>query len=475
MNSILIKHGYIITMKGEGTHVIEDGALAIEQDRIVSVGTTKEVTQEYSGEFVIDASGQAILPGLIDCHIHSTLSLLRGLGQDVAETEWMFGTIAPFRKHFTKEDEIIGSKLCVLEAMKTGTTCFGDYGTYMPDLAQEVYEPFGVRANLCSTINELSPGRRDITKLFQFEPSVGETKLKEGLNLIDKWHGSADGRITCLFGPHAPDMLSKELLLYIKELAQERRLSMHMHVAQSWGREHKQVFERYGKSPVRFLEEIGYLSPQLIAAHCHATTPEELKLLAQSGTRMIGCPGSICLIDGIVPPLWDYISAGGTAALGSDQSPPDGNRMLDQMRYAAISNKIKHQDATVLPAWKILRMATIEAAKCLRLDHQIGSLESGKKADVILLDLNQPHFIPNVRVPVRNLIPNIVYQANGSEVTNVIVDGKIIIENRLVKTIDEAKILQKAQRAAEELAEKATDDFIKADSGLVSMMRDGKL
>lgn len=462
-------------MKGEGTHIIEDGALAIEQDRIVSVGTTSEVTREYSGDVIIDASNHAILPGLIDCHIHSTLSLLRGLGQDVAEAEWMFGTIAPFRKYFTKELEIVGSKLCVLEAMKTGTTCFGDYGTYMPDLAQKVYEPIGVRANLCSTINELSPGRRDITKLFQFEPSVGETKLKEGLNLIDKWHGGADGRITCLFGPHAPDMLSKELLLHIKVLAEERGLSMHMHVAQSWGREHKQVFERYGKSPVRFLEEIGYLGPQLIAVHCHATTPEELKLLAQSGTRMIGCPGSIGLIDGLVPPLWDYISVGGTAALGSDQSPPDGNRMFDQMRYAAILNKIKHQDATVLPAWKVLRMATIEAAQCLGLDHQIGSLEPGKKADIILLDLNRPHLIPKVCVPIRNLVPNIVYQANGSEVTHVIVDGKIIMENRQVKTIDEVKILKEAQKAAEELTEKAAEDFIAAGSGLVSMMREGKL
>jgi len=270
-------------------------------------------------------------------------------------------------------------------------------------------------------------------------------------------------------------MLGKELLLHIKELADERGLSYHMHVAQSWGREHKQVLERYDKSPVRFLEEIGYLGSQLIAAHCHATTPEELTLLAQSGTRMIGCPGSIGLIDGIVPPLWDYISAGGTAALGSDQSPPDGNRMLDQIRYAAILNKIKHQDPTVLPAWKVLRMGTIEAAKCLRLDQHIGSLEVGKKADVILFDLNRPYLVPNVRVPIRNLVPNLVYQANGSEVTTVIINGKIVIENQQVKTIDETKLLQEAQQAAEILTVASTDDYIQAGSGLVSMMREGKL
>ena len=347
----------------------------------------------------------------------------------------------------------------------------------MADLAQEIYQPVGVRANICSTINELRPERRrEAGELYKFDADTGEKKLQENLDLINKWHGGANGRITCLFGPQGADMCSKELLLHVKELSSEHGLPIHMHVAQG-GRERAQMLKRYGKPTIRFLEEIGYLDPktQLIAAHCHDSTPKELQILAESGAKMIGCPGSIGMIDGIVPPLQSFLEFGGTAALGSDQCPPDGNTMFAQMKYAAILNKVKHRDPTVLPAWKVLRMATIEAAKCLGLDHQIGSLEPGKKADVILLDLNRPHFTPQLRTPVRNLIPNIAYQANGSEVTTVIVDGQIIMENRRVKTLDEVDVIQEAQQAAEDLAEKAEADYIQADSGLVSMMREGKL
>ncbi len=463
-------------MQGEGVHVIDDGALAIEDSRIIAVGKSNEVERDFSGDIVIDATRKAVLPGLIDAHIHTSLSLLRGVAQDVAETEWMHKTIDPFKKHYTNEAEIIGSKLCVIEGLKAGTTCFGDYGSGMANLAQDVYQPVGVRANLCSTINELSAERRrEASELYHFDNDVGQNKLQENLDLIRQWHNGADGRITCHFGPQGADMMSKDLLLHVKELAQEYNLPIHMHVAQSLGREHKQMLKRYGKSTVRFLEEINYLDSQLIAAHCHGTTPEELQILARSGTNMVGCPGSIGMIDGIVPPLYSYLEAGGTAALGSDQSPPDGNRIFDQMKYAAILSKVKHQDPTVLPAWKVLRMVTIEAARVLGLDAQIGSIEIGKKADIVLLDLNRPHLTPILKIPIRNLIPNLVFQATGNEFTTSIINGKIIMENRQITTINEEQIIQKAQKVAEELAEKAETDFNNANSGLVSMMREGKL
>ncbi len=473
MGSILIRNGVIITPKKEGMHVIEDGAIAIEDGIISAVGDTSSVVKEFSTDIVIDASQHAVLPGLIDSHLHSPLSLLRGLAQDVPEKEWMHKTIDPIAKHYTKETAIIGSRLSVLEAIRAGTTCFCDYGNYMNDIVEHVYKEVGVRANVCSTINQIGREKRDAGKLYTFDESVGERKLKENLELIKKWHGKADGRITCLFGPQAADMMSKDLLLHVKDLAEEHEMRIHMHIAQG-GRERAQMEERYGMSTISYLESIEYLDSQLIAVHCHDTTEAELALLAKNGANMVGCPGSIGLIDGITPPLHSFMQKGGTAALGSDQCPPAGHNMFAQMRYAAILNKVKHTDPSVLPAWKVLRMATIEAAKCHGLDRLVGSLEAGKRADIIIVSIYQPQLVPALSSPLRNIVPNLVYQATGSEVDTVIVDGHVIMEKRQMTYMKEERVLAEAQKAAEDLTEKAEADFFAAGSKLATMMREGK-
>jgi 5-methylthioadenosine/S-adenosylhomocysteine deaminase len=474
VSSILIRDGWIVTPKGEGVQVIQEGAVAIEGSKIVAVGRSEDMGSKGSYEITIDASKKAILPGFIDAHIHTSLSLVRGLAQDVAESEWMHRTVGPFTRHYDRDTALVGSKLCVLEAIKSGTTCFCDYGAFMSHLGREVFAKSGVRADICTTINEMGTGPRRAGELYEFDADIGEEKIKSNLELIQTLHGTADGRITCHFGPQAADMMSKELLLRVKELAQEYNVPIHMHIAQG-GRERAQMTKRYGMSTVQFLRKIDYLSQNLIAVHCHDSTEEEIQTLVQNGVRMVGCPGSIGLIDGVVPPLQDFISAGGTAALGSDQCPPDGHNMFSQMKYAAILNKVKHQDPTVLPSWKVFRLATIEAAKCHGLGDKVGSLEVGKKADVILLNLDSPHLTPRLGRPIRNIVPNIVHLATGSEVSTVIVDGHIIMDDSQVRTMDEKRVVSDAQDTAEELARRAEADVIEADSGLVRMMREGRL
>jgi 5-methylthioadenosine/S-adenosylhomocysteine deaminase len=344
----------------------------------------------------------------------------------------------------------------------------------MNEIAEKVYETVGVRANLCSTINELGTHKKKANELYTFDVNVGEEKLRDAIDLIRNWHEKAKGRITCHFGPQAADMMSREMLMHIKELSEEMGLHIHIHVAQG-GRERSQMIKRYGKSTVAYLKELGYLDENLVAVHCHDATDDELKWMAKSKVRMVGCPGSIALIDGVAPPLHAYVNAGGTAGLGSDQCPPAGHNMLAQMRYAAIVNKIKHTDPTVLPAWMLFRMATIEAAKCHRLDHLIGSIEVGKRGDVILVQLNRPNLTPIVSKPLRNLIPNLVYHATGDEITTAIIDGKIVMENRKVQTMDERTVLNEAQEAADKLTNLGKRDFMEANSMLSRMMRDGLL
>ena len=474
--SILIKNGFLLTMQGEGIGSIVNGAVAIEGQDIVAVGKTDEVAKNYSDtEHVIDAHGKAVLPGFVDGHIHTGLSLARGLAQDVPEIEWMLKTMAPFTTYYTPEHSILGSKVGVLEAMKSGTTTFGEIGGNMGPVADKVFIPSGVRANLANTINQIGPeSRPDPKQLYIFFEDIGEKKFKEGVELIEKYDGAGEGRITGLLSPHGADMMNKELLLAVKEKAQELGKLAHIHVAQG-GREELQMKMRYGMTTIKYLDSIGYLDDQLIAAHCHQTTDDEVVLLAQRGVRYASCPASIGGIDGITPPLGLFIASGGKyATIGSDQAPGNGHHnMLVEMKVAALLNKTRHRDPTVLPAWKTLRLATIEGAHTLGLGDKIGSLEVGKKADIILLDLKVPHMTPIIHNPMNNIAPNIVYSARGDEVTDVIVNGVQIIEDKIVKSMDETKVIEDAQRVAVEIADGAAQKFLDGDGWLAREVKKG--
>jgi len=477
MADILIKNGFLLTMQGGGLGTIEDGAVAIEGQDIVAVGKTHELEKKHRAERVIDARGMAVLPGFVDGHIHTGLSLLRGEAQDVPEIEWMLKTIGPFTRHFKPEHRIKGAALGVLEAVKAGTTTFGEIGGDMAPAADKVFVPAGVRANLANTINEIGPDSRpDAQKLYIFDEEVGKRKFKEAVELIENWDGKGDGRISTILSPHGADMMSKELLLRVKEEAKRRGKLAHIHVAQG-GREEIQMRLRYGATTIKFLDSIGYLDDGIIAAHCHQTTDDEVALLAQRGVRYASCPASIAIIDGIVPPLALFLQSGGKwATIGSDQaSGNNSHNMLVEMKVAALLNKTRHRDPTLVPAWKMLRLATIEGATAIGLGDKVGSLEPGKKADIILLDLKVPHMTPVLMRPVRNVAPNIVYSARGDEVRIVIVNGEVVVDDGVVKTMDEEKVIAEAQKAAEDIAYKAVDDFFAADGHLARAVKKGLL
>lgn len=480
MTDLMIEHGFVLTMVGPGVGIIEDGSVAIDDGKIVAVGKSGNIPQGVRrARRKINARGKAILPGLIDAHVHSHLSLFRGEAQDVPESEWMIRTVEPFEKHMREECAVKAARLHVVEGLKAGTTLFGDYGPFMESAAEKVYSKVGVRGNLASTISEirsLEEGHGG-KALYDFDPQAGERTLQGNLRLIDRWHGKADGRITCCLGPLAADMMSRELLLRVKEIAVERNLMMHFHLAQG-ARESAQIERRYGMSTVQFLDKMGFLCPSLMGVHCHGASDEELRLIAERGVRMISCPSAIAMIDGIVSPVWQYLEAGGySAALGSDQACGNNNcsNMFKEMKMAALLNKVRNRDPTALPAWKVLRLVTIDAAKTLGLEKNVGSLESGKSADLVIVDLKTPQMIPILSSPVRNIVSNLVYSAMGNEVETVIVDGKIVMENRRILTIPEEKVLKEAQEAAEDLAKISADDYHAAGSLLSRRAREGFL
>ncbi len=453
MVDLLITHGDLFTMRGEGSGYLADGAVAVDGSRIVAVGPTSEVEKEYTARRTVDATGKAVLPGLIDGHVHSCAALTRGLAQDAPT--WHEG-VDPYFQHATPDALLAGAQLAAIEAIRAGTTTLADYGPGIT-LVAPFYRKLGIRAALSVLISELPPTDSDFDprELYPFEPGLGEAAYRENLELVEKWEGAADGRITTMFGPQGPEYCSRELLIRIRQSAEKYDLKIHHHVGQSEP-EILQLQKRYGQRPVEFLKSIGYLGERLHAAHMSRLTDEEVREVARSGASMAFCPSSQVLCDGIVSPADVFSKAGGQVCLGTDETcTNNGTNLFIDMKLAALLLKMKNQDLTEMPCWKVLRMATIEGACAIGLGHEVGSLEPGKKADVILIDLGRPSMMPVLRKPVRNIVPNLVLSARGDEVVLSIIDGRVVFESGRIRTVDETELLALAQGAAEEVSEAA--------------------
>jgi 5-methylthioadenosine/S-adenosylhomocysteine deaminase len=459
MIDILVTNGDVFTMSGDGVGHLEKGAVAIEGNRIVAVGPSSQLEERYPAKRTIDATMKAVLPGLIDGHLHTVIATLRGLGQDAPT--WHEGVDA-FFEQLSPEAVLAGAQLSAIEAIRAGTTTLGDYGPGMP-IALPFYEELGVRARVCTLISEVPPVESLLAEneLYPFHPPIGESRLQENIELVERWTGAADGRISVMIGPQGADYCSVDLFGKIKATAEKHDLKIHMHIGQG-DREMRQMKNRYGKRPVEFLESIGYLDEQLIAVHMVKCTEEEVTQIARSGASMAFCPSSLIICDGIVPPADVFVRGGGNVCLGTDEtSSNNGTNLFSEMKLAALALDMKRQDPTEMPTWKVLRMATVDGARAIGLDHEIGTLEAGKKADVILIDLKKPSMLPVLRDPVRNIVPNLVLSARGDEVETSIIDGKVIYEDGKIQTIAEDELLESVQRISEEVSARASAEVKK--------------
>ncbi|MGH9176301.1 MAG: amidohydrolase family protein, partial [Vicinamibacterales bacterium] len=422
MIDTLITGGHLLTMAGEGVGFVEDGVVAIEGGKIVAVGPRAEVEARAGGaKETIDATDRLVMPGLVDAHTHSSSVLMRGWAQEVAT--WMASASGPLGRHIPGEYRKLGTLVALMEGVANGTTTFGDYVSPLNELI-ESHVKLGNRAVVCENISELNWDKRpewlaagwqpgDPTPL---DPEKGERTLAGGLAVFDNWDGYDNGRIKVILGPHAADFLSKEMLLRVQAEARKRDTLLHLHVAQD-PRENTATLQRYGQRVIPFLDSIGLLDRDLIAVHLSTTTAEEVELVAKRGARMICCSNSIGIIDGVVPPAWAFKEAGGLVGLGSDQANGNNSHnVFAEMRATAMFAKIKAESPLPLPAWQVLRMATIEGATVLGIGDRVGSLEVGKEADLIMLDLTRPPLAPVLLRPARNLVPNLVYAETGSNV-----------------------------------------------------------
>ncbi len=434
MADILIKDGYIITMDAQ-RRILERGSVAIGGDKITAVG--KDV--EERADTVIDARGKAVLPGLINAHTHLSMTLLRGVADDMPLMEWLEKKIWPIEKNLTAQDCYHGALLGCLEMIKSGTTCFADQYFFMEDVARAVEEA-GLRAMLSYGIIELG------------DPKRRESELRAGEKLVKTCHGAAGGRIQTMFGPHASYTCSPECLMQVKELAKKYKVGIHTHISETQDEVDK-IMKEYGKRPVEHLDSIGFLGPEVLAAHCIWLTEREIGIIQKQGVKPVHNPVSNMKTASGVAPVPEMLAAGIPVSLGTDGAASNNSLdMFNEMKFAALLSKVHKLDPVAVPAQVALEMATINGAIALGLQDSIGSLEAGKKADIVLVDLQKPHF-----KPLHSVISHLVYSAVGSDVDTTIVDGKVLMRGRKVLTLDEDKVLMEAQ--------KSSDDFLARGAG----------
>ncbi len=469
---MILSAPHIYTMEGDGVGYLGHAAIAVDRGAIVALDDQDVIFSEYKSERCIKMEHHAILPGFIDAHMHTDIGICRGLAQDTKH--WMMYGMGPFDDALSRKEEIIGSKVCYVEALRAGTTTFGDSNVIPEETAQFV-QKIGVRACLTKEIRDAKYKIYAPGELYEFDEEMGARSLGENLDFFNRWDGKADGRIHVFFGPQGADFCSPGMLNRVQQLATEKNTKIHMHVQQG-SRETEQIMCRYGIRPIAWLEKIGYLNKNLLAVHLSDANDDEVRQVARSGAAMIACPGSIGIIDGIVPPSVVYQQAGGVVALGSDQAPGNNcHNMFNEMKLAALFNKIKYQDPECVPAWRALRIATIDGAKALGLEDKVGSLRPGKRADFIAVDLHAPTMMPVYTEPMRNIVPNLVYSARGNEVSLVCVEGQILLENGKLQTMDEETIIADAQACVPELAARASKAFWEVNGSNAALMREGKL
>ncbi|WP_254862583.1 amidohydrolase family protein [Halovivax gelatinilyticus] len=470
---IVIRNTHALTMRGGALGSIESATIGVDDGDIDVIGPADEV--DVVGDREIDGRGTVTLPGFVDVHAHTGLTLLRGGAQDVPEIEWMNQTLGPFAEAMTEEDAVSGARLGVLEAVRSGVTTVGEYAADVARLVEEVYLPLGVGVAAAETINAVDSDRGSLgpDDPYPMDDDLAEAGLERNEALFDQFDRTE--LVTPMYGPQALDMVPTWLVEEVRDRSRSRGRSIHMHVAQG-EREQRQIEAQYGddRTTIGVLSELGVLNDRLLAAHLHGASRAERRSLADAGVRMAANPSSIVAIDGIVPPIVEYRDAGGTAGIGTDQAPgPGGHDFVRELRTAALVSKADRTDPTAFPAWEALRVATIEGAAALGIDDRVGSLERGKRADLLVCDLSHPSIAPTVTDPFETVVPNLIYGATSEAISNVFVDGTPVVEDRTLVTADSEAIVSDAQERAERVFEEAGDAWRAAGSRLAGRFGDG--
>ncbi|REK76453.1 amidohydrolase [Paenibacillus paeoniae] len=424
----LIENVVIVTMKEEDRPY--RGDILIEGDVIKAL--SPHLTDEADER--IDGDGMVAMPGLVNAHQHTPMSLLKGFSDDLKLMDWLNEKMLPAEANMTPEDIYWGAKLSMAEMIRSGTTSFADMYIHMNEIATAVAET-GMRASL--------------TRGLVFLENDGGRRMEEALDLVERWNGRADGRITTMLGPHAPYTCPPDPLRRVIKLAEEMNLPVHIHLAET-KEEVMVIREKYNETPAEYLYHAGLFERlHVLLAHSVHLNRRDIGYLKGMRGGVSHNPVSNLKLGCGIAPVVDMINQGIIVGLGTDGSGSATTiDMFEEIKAATWLQKLDYGDPSVLPARQVLRMATIEGAKLLNIDHQAGTLEVGKKADLILIDMKKPHL-----QPIHQVESLLVYGVNGADVDTTIVNGKVLMRNRKLLTINEEELFKQVSVRAQRIVE----------------------
>ena len=419
----LVVCGQVFT-QDKDNRVIDDGAVAITGNMIIEVGARAELLARYPETSRIVEEYGLIMPGLVNTHTHAAMSCFRGLADDLPLMTWLQEYIFPIESNLTAEIVYQSSLLSMAEMIKSGTTSFCDMYLFAQEVARATTD-CGMRGWLGEV-------------LYDFDsPNYGD--LENGFSYVEEMFAQYENHplINITVDPHAVYTCSPNLLQRLKEVAERHNAPYVIHLSET-REEVAGCLEQHGNTPVKHLQALGILDEQVIADHGVVLTDEEIELLSVCKVKVSHCPESNMKLASGVAPIPKLIEAGVTVGLGTDGSASNNDvDMFGEMDTAAKLHKVNSLDPTVMSAETTLKMATMGGAKLLGAEQEIGSIEPGKKADLIVLDLNQPHLTPMYNIP-----SHLVYAARGADVIHSIINGRVVMRDRKLLTIDEAAILE---------------------------------
>src|SRR5256886_11637427 len=436
--SILIKGGTIVTMDENDS--IERGDVLIRNGRIAGIGGEIDDTVNE----VIEAHGCAVLPGFVQTHIHLCQTLFRGAADDLALIDWLKERVWPMEAAHTKESIRASARLGMAELIKGGTTCALTMETVRhTEEVLRVVDESGFRATVGKCMMDKGD---DVPRALHEETAAS---IRESVALIEQWHGRGGGRIRCCFAPRFAISCTRELLSEVSELARKHKVMIHTHSSENKN-ECEIVEAETGRRNVAYLDSLGISGAHVLLAHCIHLDTEEMETLSRTKTNVAHCPSSNLKLGSGLERVAGNLARKIPVSLGADGAACNNRLdMFTEMRTAALLQKLAH-GPEVLPAARVLRMATIDGARALGLDQEIGSIETGKRADVIVVDLNRIH-----SSPARDVVSTLVYSAGASDVRNVIIDGRVVMRDGELTTLNELSVIQDANREAGSLIERA--------------------
>jgi 5-methylthioadenosine/S-adenosylhomocysteine deaminase len=441
-DSLLIKNAIVITLDG-GNHAFE-GDVFVDRGRISAIGSSL-IGGEYKNAEVIEGHGRVLLPGFVQTHIHLCQTLFRGAADDLALIDWLTKRIWPMEAAHTAESLYASARLGIAELIRGGTTCALTMETV--NHTQAVFaavEESGFRATVGKCMMDKGEG---VPAALREETAAS---IAESIALLERWHGSANGRIRYCFAPRFAVSCTRDLLQRVSELSRQRGVMVHTHASENKD-EIEMVERETGRRNIEYLNECGLAAPNVLLAHCVHLDDDEMELLKRTGTHVAHCPSSNLKLGSGFARVAEMLDRGISVSLGADGAPCNNRLdMFTEMRTAALIQKALH-GAEVLPALTVLKMATIDGARALGLDKEIGSIEVGKRADLTLLNLDALHTSPHP-----DPVSTIVYAAEASDVETVIIDGRVVMRDGELTTLDQQTIIYAAKQQSELLAKNIT-------------------